>query len=44
MMMNMRGLVFDDPRGTEGIKRSAMPLDTLNFVTQGTEDNGQFEV
>jgi len=44
MMMNMRGLAFDDPHGTEGINRSAMPLDTLNFVTQGTEDNGQFEV
>jgi hypothetical protein len=43
MMMNIRGLVFDDPRGTQGIKFSA-GLDTLNFRAQGTEDSGQLEV
>jgi len=40
MMMNIRGLVFDDPRGTQGIEFCA----TLNFVTQDTEDDGQLEV
>ena len=40
MMMNIRGLVFDDPRGTQGIEFS----ETLNFVAQDTEDDGQLEV
>jgi len=42
-MINIRGLAFDDPRSTQGIKFSTR-LDTLKFVAQDTEDDGQLEV
>jgi len=43
MMLNIRGLVFDDPSGTEGLKLSTLQFDSPNVVTEWTCDDERLD-
>jgi len=43
MMLNIRGLVFDDPHGTAGVNLTTLQFDAPKVVTEETCDDAQLE-
>lgn len=39
-MMSIRGLIFDDPRGTQGIVFSAMVFESPDHTVDGGDSQG----